>query len=179
MPCERRFGEQEKDRFLNDKLKEELPGIFNWMIKGLHRLKKRGRFESYGFLSESLQDLRDESNPIDVFFREHIEANLEGGLQAEKGELYIKYFEWCKSNGNAPMSAIRFGQAIFQKYSKFTPKKCQCFTTGKRVWKNLKYVHFKDDTKQEIEFEPAVASGKTSSPTTIEASSQQDIDWST
>ena len=41
VPCERRFSDSEKDRLLNDKLKMELPGIFNWMIKGLHRLKKR------------------------------------------------------------------------------------------------------------------------------------------
>jgi len=36
----RTFGKDEEDIFLEDKLIKELPGIFNWAMEGLDRLKK-------------------------------------------------------------------------------------------------------------------------------------------
>jgi phage/plasmid-associated DNA primase len=173
----------EKDRLLNDKLKLELPGIFNWMIKGLHRLKKRGYFNGHEFLGEAVQDLRDESNPVDVFFREHIEEDVVSGYKEEKGELYKKYDQWCKENGNRSLSAINFGKALYQKYHKFTPKKCQDHITGKRVWLNIKYVPFKNDNKQEITWEPAgvnnISDVKPVDTVQVSTGSQEDIDWET
>jgi putative DNA primase/helicase len=156
VPCERKFLDHEKDRTLDVKLLNELPGIFNWMIRGLNRLKQRGSFEKHEFAVEALNDLREESNPVDVFFKEHIEADVIGKFQAEKGEVYIKYVEWCKINGNLPLSSIKFGQAVCQKYSKFTPKKAQDHATGKRVWRNIRYVHFKDETKEDISLDSIV-----------------------
>lgn len=181
VPCERRFSDTEKDRLLNNKLKLELPGIFNWMIKGLHRLKKRGYFNGHDFLGEAVQDLRDESNPVDVFFREHIEEDVVSGYKEEKGELYKKYDQWCKDNGNRSLSAINFGKALYQKYQKFTPKKCQDHITGKRIWLNIRYVTFKNDNKQEITLEADAISNTSDAKAFNDVqpvtASQQDIKW--
>ena len=143
IPCDRVFLPEQQDRTLKVKLLEELPGILLWSMKGLWRLNQRGRFEEKDFMKEAIEELRDESNPIDVFFRDHIESNLQGNFQVEKNIVYEKYCKWCLSNGNKSLSSIRFGQAIYQKYSKFTDKKTQCFSTGKRVWKNLRYIEDK------------------------------------
>ena len=117
--------------------KAELPGICNWAWEWLNRLNDRGKFEIKDFVAQARQDLRDESNPIDVFFRETIEVDK---LQKEyivKQDLYTKYLDWCKNNGNSPMSNIKFGKAVFQKYNKITEKNGQIHG-GIRVWRGLK-----------------------------------------
>ena len=137
IPCERIFDEDEQKKDLPTLLKAELPGIFNWAWEGLNRLNDRGKFEIKDFVAQARQDLRDESNPIDVFFRETIEVDK---LQKEyivKQDLYTKYLDWCKNNGNSPMSNIKFGKAVFQKYNKITEKNGQIHG-GIRVWRGLK-----------------------------------------
>ncbi len=156
VPCERRFGEHEKDRLLNDKLKQELPGIFNWMVRGLHRLKERGSFTQYDFMIKAVEDLENENTPSNIFFEEHVEICI--GSSIEKGELFEKYMDWAGKDKQYILSKSRFAQAVYKKFHKYTPKDTNDLTTRKRVWKNIKYVHFKDDTKQEIEFEPAAVS---------------------
>ncbi|MEG2770535.1 MAG: response regulator, partial [Oscillospiraceae bacterium] len=41
---EREISQEKRNPYLKEELKEELEGIFNWAIKGLVSLKKRGRF---------------------------------------------------------------------------------------------------------------------------------------
>jgi len=180
VPCERRFQEHEKDRLLNEKLKEERAGIFNWMVEGLHKLKTRGRFEQHDFMVKAVEELENENNPSNIFFEEHVEISM--GEFVEKGELFEQYVRWAGSDKQYILSKSRFAISVFKKFSKYTPKDTMHPQSRKRIWRNIKYVHFKDDSKEDISWEPAVATGKTSSPTTIEACSQQvniseEINW--
>lgn len=175
VPCERRFREHEKDRLLNDKLKLELPGIFNWIVEGLHKLKKRGRFEQYDFMIKAIEELENENNPSNLFFNEHIEIIM--GSFIEKGDLYKKYKQWSDDTKNYALSENRFSNALYKKFSFNTSKNARLEGGGKRIWRNLKYVGFKDDNKQEICWDPAVAVDKIPSPTTIGTDSQQGINW--
>jgi P4 family phage/plasmid primase-like protien len=149
IPCDRVFLPEQQDRTLKVRLLEELPGILLWSMQGLKNLNQRGRFEEKDFMRDAIEELRDESNPIDVFFRDHIEAELKQGFQVEKNELYKKYEDWCIRNGNRPLSSIKFGKSVYQKYSKFSEKNSQCFSTGKRIWRNLRYVDFREIIKKE------------------------------
>ena len=137
IPCERIFEENEQNKKLPKLLKEELPGIFNWAWEGLKRLNARGQFDIKDFVAQARQDLRDESNPIDVFFRETITADKEWNSYIFKKELYQKYIDWCRDNGNSPMSNIKFNKAIFQKYSRVTERDSK-LDTGERVWRCLR-----------------------------------------
>lgn len=180
VPCERRFQEHEKDRLLNDKLRLELPGIFNWMVEGLHKLKNRGRFEQPEFMIRAVEELENENNPTNLFFDEHIEISM--GSFLEKGDLYKKYTQWSEDTKNYALSENRFSNSLYKKFSCQTPKNARLETGGRRIWKNLRYTYFKNDDKQELSWEPAVASDKTLSNATIKASSQQVdnievIDW--
>lgn len=143
LPCDKQFAPEEQNLKLKKQLKEELSGIFNWAVSGLIRLQERGGFElTKEFMTDAISDLREESNPIEAFFKEFIETeNITGESQIEKQDLYTKYTKWCIENGNSPMSMIKFGQAVYQKYSKFTEKKSQCHKTGKRIWRNIKYIN--------------------------------------
>ena len=141
LPCDRVFEPHEQDIRLKEKLKLELPGIFNWAVAGLNRLDERGYFEmTKKFMTDAIEELREESNPVDVFFKDSIAVQISDENKIDKGELYKIYTEWCRINGNLPLSAVKFGQSVYAKYSKFTPKKCQDGVTGRRVWRNLKLI---------------------------------------
>lgn len=142
LPCDRVFEPHEQDLKLKKNLIEELPGILNWAIAGLHRLEKRGAFEVHKeFMSDAIEELREESNPVEIFFKDNIKIDVSGGFEIEKKELYEKYILWCKSNGNAPMANNKFGSVVFTKYAKYTPKKTTSSITGNRVWKNLRWIN--------------------------------------
>lgn len=153
IPCNRRFSEEEKDRNLRDKLKQELSGIFNWCIEGLHRLHTRGRFEEHSFMKEAVEELREESNPVDVFFKENIVTDVSGNAFIEKLELYNIYKRWCVENGNAPMANNKFGATVFAKYSKFTPKTTSDSRTGRRIWRNLKLINHAEPQGEQIKWQ--------------------------
>lgn len=155
LPCDRIFEENEKDRFLAQKLKAELPGILNWAMEGLRRLKTRGRFEQYDFMKDAVQELEDENNPSNIFFEEHIEIDM--ASYVEKGDLYDKYKQWAERTKNYTLSSARFSSVVFKRFKKQTPKDTHDHNSRKRIWKNIKYVQFKmSEDKKEVQWEPPV-----------------------
>ncbi len=151
LPCDRVFEPHEQNLKLKHTLPTELSGIFNWAVKGLQRLEARGGFEVHKeFMTDAISELREESNPIELFFEEFIITDVSADYSIEKHDLYKKYSDWCILNGNGALSSIKFGQAVYQKYSKFTPKKAQSSITGKRIWRNLKYIEFKQSEQKDI-----------------------------
>jgi len=150
IPCDRIFNEAEKNRLLNIQLKAELPGILNWAIKGLARLKKRGMFEQHDFMKDAVQELEDENNPTNLFFEEFVEVDVSGDIYIEKSELFEKYKQWCTKNEQYNLSHLRFSACVFKKFHKSTPKDSRLANNGRRIWKNIRYVQFKShNNKQE------------------------------
>jgi putative DNA primase/helicase len=179
IPCDRVFSPSEQNRTLKTKLLEELPGILQWAIRGLNRLTKRGMFEEKDFIKNAIEELREESNPIESFFREHIEAENNSNSYIIKEDLYKKYCDWAFKNGYGKMGNNKFGSMVYQKYSKYTPKNTMSHVLMKRVWKNIRYIEDKELENKKIEIEiPA----ETINPHTHKAievgSKQEDIDWS-
>lgn len=140
LPCERVFELHERNIGLKDHLKKELFGVLMWAVEGLHRLNNRGHFEEKDYMKEAIEELREESNPVEVFLKENIEASLENKYSIiYKTELFEKYRQWSlQMNQQYSLSAIKFAQIVYRKYSKYTPKDSKD-ADGKRVWRNLKY----------------------------------------
>lgn len=141
IPCDRVFEANEQNRNLRDELLLELPGILLWAIEGLKRLNQRGKFEEKDFMKDAIRELEHENNPVEIFFTENVIVDVsQSGIEIEKGDFYKNYENWCRTNGNAPMSAARFSQAVFRKYSKYVSKNSSNNVTGKRIWKNLRFI---------------------------------------
>jgi len=84
---------------LTDQLLEELPGIFNWALTGLARLRQRGRFrqpESGTPLVELLVEL---SSPIDTFIEQECRVGPEYKVGRE--QLWRRWCDWCESEGRS------------------------------------------------------------------------------
>lgn len=138
IPCDRVFTEKEKNRDLADQLRAELPGILNWAIQGLQKLRARGMFEQHEFMREAVQELHDENNPVSKFFEETVITDVTADFYIEKGDLYSKYVAWCIKTNTGKLSLARFSSCVFKKYHRFTPKTTSF--NGKRIWRNLKYI---------------------------------------
>lgn len=137
LPCDRVFDDNEQNISLKDDLQKELCGIFNWAWEGLKRLQARGRFENNDFMKEAIEDLRLESNPVEMFFEEQIEGYVDDNIFIEKGELYERYKAWAHNGQHYVLNSARFSQSVQRKFNKFTPKNTRF--GGKRIWKNLRY----------------------------------------
>lgn len=147
IPCDKIFEDDKQNKNLRYELEEELPGILNWALKGLIRLKKRGTFQHHDFMKNLVKDLEDENNPVNLFFEEHIEIEKESEI--EKGDIYDRYKSWADRNNQYPLSAALFSTCLYKKYKSHTPKDTQNHAR-KRVWRNIKYVDFKGQHRGEL-----------------------------
>ncbi|HAA50432.1 MAG TPA: NTP-binding protein [Planctomycetaceae bacterium] len=84
---------------LTDQLLEELPGIFNWALTGLARLRQRGRFQQPESGTPLVGLLGELSSPIDVFLEQECRIGPEYSVGLD--QLWQRWFDWCESEGRS------------------------------------------------------------------------------
>lgn len=97
-----------EDLTLADRLRAELPGIFNWAVAGWKRLRSQGRFT----LPTSMADLTDEitavSSPVGEFVSERCQVGSAYSIEVE--ELFQEWKSWCDRKGRKEAGTdARFG----------------------------------------------------------------------
>jgi len=90
----------------------ELPGILNWALDGLARLRSSGFTKS--LVCEALKgEHRLDSNPARSFLTEHCEFPGIQGNDISAAVLYEEYKKWCVTSGfNKPMMVNRFAKEV-------------------------------------------------------------------
>ena len=72
IPFDVTIPEQEQDKNLHTKIiKDELPGVFNWVLQGLNRLLKQGGFSECKAAQQAVEQYRIESDSVQMFLSEH------------------------------------------------------------------------------------------------------------
>jgi putative DNA primase/helicase len=100
-----------EDPSLTDRLLRELPGILNWSIAGLQRLRDRGYFLQPSSAAEAVQDLEDLGSPIGAFVRDR--CDVQSWLRVERHRLFQAWVDWCKVQGrDHPGTAADFGRNL-------------------------------------------------------------------
>ncbi len=133
--------DDEKDPQLPDKLLEELPGILNWAIAGCLTWQSDG----LGFppeVGQAVQDYRDEQDTLSGFFDERCKFGT--GEWVAVSALYKSYLNWCEANDEKPLSKIRLGEELRQRF----PKVQSWPTKHERRWAGIGV-----KTDIELEFE--------------------------
>lgn len=91
----------------------ELSGVLNWSIDGLLRLLKRGSFDVV--LPEQmrvmLRQAKTETNSVQAWF-EAVDCQVSTKAQTQKTVIYANYADWCRANGMAPVSSIKFWKRL-------------------------------------------------------------------
>lgn len=93
------FPEKKRDKYLKEKLCEELPGIFNWALEGLERLRKNNySFTQCPDMQQALYDYTAELNPVLDFIRIRIKPI--SGSREINSRVYHDFLKWARTNGH-------------------------------------------------------------------------------
>ena len=111
IPYDQRITETEKDPELHTKIiKNELPGVLNWVIKGLYRLLSQKKFTDCFAANIALETYKRESNSVLLFIEEH--EVTPGGEFVTNDTLYESYKEFCLDAGHNKFSKINFSKEM-------------------------------------------------------------------
>lgn len=99
-----------EDPHLTDKLLAEAPGIFNWSLTGLDRLRERGHFEQPECGREAIRRLEDLSSPVSAFLRERCIVDAEESVEVE--HLWKAWRQWCEGENHRPGTKAVFGKDL-------------------------------------------------------------------
>ena len=86
-----------EDTNLENDLLAEVPGVFNWALEGLVRLRQRGRLLEHPASVESRADFEAMSSPMTTFVEEWCEVGSDESVPIDA--LWKAHGDWSKSNG--------------------------------------------------------------------------------
>lgn len=112
LPFDRTFSEREQVKGLAALIiGEEMPGILNWAIAGLHELNRAGGFSMPAKCGDLLEDYRRDSDPSRAFLLENYTYSPDAyGVLAD--QLYRSYVAFCEANGYRPVGSRLFGRQV-------------------------------------------------------------------
>jgi putative DNA primase/helicase len=96
-------------------IKTEMPGILNWALDGLDRLRERGDFEEPEQSRSAKRRMRYLSNPHVGFVEEHCElCPADEGV--DKDVLYAAYVRYCEAGNHRPKTKADFTETLASDY---------------------------------------------------------------
>jgi len=94
--------EEKRDRQLREKLREEGPGILNWIVEGAKQWYEQGLNPPDSVLAAT-SEYRSESDPLSDFIEEG--CVLLESAQVRAGDLLEAFQKWAKREGRAELDA--------------------------------------------------------------------------
>lgn len=113
------------DRRLSEKLKEETPGIINWLLEGLLRVVNNGFvIEGSNDMKKQVKELRDTSDTMYLFLDDdqYVTKTYDREDKVSVRELYQAYETWCNDNGYLCIHKTTFGKTIRKVYKDYMRK---------------------------------------------------------
>lgn len=112
----------ERDYF-EKHLKNEIPGIVNYALKGLERLREQGDFSDCNATEIALNKFKNETNPLRAFVTE--QCKFKEDAYIEKDKLYEKYNTFCRNSGYSNgINKAQFAQKLYN-YAKMNNRKVE------------------------------------------------------
>jgi len=99
-----------EDTSLTDKLASEMPGILNWALDGLARLKRQGCFTEPPSSREAVTTMQDTASPTSAFVRECCETGPAGTVTVDA--LWSAWKTWAEDSGIRPGTKQMFGRNL-------------------------------------------------------------------
>ena len=88
----------------------ELPGILNWALDGLDRLRETNRFTRPASTDEAIIALQDLVSPVAAFVRDRCSRDI--GAEVPCDDLYRAWKGWADDNGHKPGTTQTFGRNL-------------------------------------------------------------------
>lgn len=103
------------DPHIADKLKKELPGIFNLALAGYQRLVKNQGFTECDSVEDEVSRYEEENNSILRWIKDHMVVHTNGGFEtnfAPIKDLYDSYKKETEFQSERPVSFIKFSKFL-------------------------------------------------------------------
>ena len=95
---------------LLEKLLPELPGILNWALDGLDRLREQGHFTQPASARDAIRDLEDLASPISAFVRDRCRVGRDQQVRVD--DLWTAWKAWCDDGSQHHGTKQTFGRDI-------------------------------------------------------------------
>jgi len=112
IPFAQRFTGEKADRSLPRKLREELPGVLAWMVRGCANWQRNGLGESEK-VDQATQGYRTEMDALAAFIEER--CIVGPNLWCKFADLYAAYTKWCEESHEHPESSRRFADSLTER----------------------------------------------------------------
>lgn len=105
IPFHRAFERYEWDFELSSKLHDERPGILNWMLHGLDRLRRQGRFTYSEQVELATEDMQQTNDVYALFLADDEWVNPQG--RTKPLHLYKAFSAWAEERGIKKHASFR------------------------------------------------------------------------
>jgi len=146
---DRHFEDYEQDKTLKDKLitRENISGIFNWCLQGLHKFIDNG-LKPPQSVKEATNDYKNDSDKVGKFINECLEKSK--GENCKAGDVYFIYQGWCETNGYGCENKVNFFaelkyKKIFADRGYVDKEDCKNIVRGYKPIININAIPFPSD----------------------------------
>ena len=111
----KQFKGKERDLRLKEKLLKELPGILNWALEGLQRLREQGDFLHSADINRTMIKYKYENNPVLGFVEDCCTTQRkfeDEFMETKQQDLYGYYRKFCSRCGFAPLNLNHFTREL-------------------------------------------------------------------
>ena len=112
-------NERPIDFDLQTKIKQELSGVFNYILEGYKRIRDNNwRVYESSAVKAYKEELLEEANPVRMFFNDCIVYKK--GNRPKKKDIHNSFLVWCSNNGISPgvCSSLRKFYNVFPEVAK-------------------------------------------------------------
>jgi len=95
---------------MDDLLKEEADGIFNWLLAGLAAYRERG-LEEPESVTKTVNLMREQADSVVRFLDDKAAEHsivFEASQSMARTDLYNMYMAWCRTSGERALGGARF-----------------------------------------------------------------------
>jgi putative DNA primase/helicase len=112
IPFTQRFEGGRADPKLPDKLREEMPGVFAWMVGGCLEWQEHG-LEEPKTVADATKQYREEMDTLAAFFEDR--CVIREALLTPASRLYKQYQMWCDDAGEHAETQKMFGMRLSER----------------------------------------------------------------
>ena len=102
---------EQNPKLAQEIIKDELPGVFNWVLEGLERLLENSGFTNSNEVDQLLKKYRTETDSVKLFLKEsNIKPSVEKKVHLK--DMYDTYKEFCKDEQAKAIGKTRFSNML-------------------------------------------------------------------
>lgn len=102
----------ERDEQLPAKLKQEMPGILAWAVRGCREWQEKG-LQPPDEVLQATARYRNEMDVVGQYFDERVVSRT--GARTKAADLYTDYQSWCRDNGEEALARRKFIEQMEQR----------------------------------------------------------------